>query len=174
MAKTSVRWRQNDESKWNQIDPKTHPAPPDLFMPPQPPSISTLLGPWVNRNIDDRKHQSTNSDKDPTFAHPMTVDDADGQKGENGRIFLIFFDGHPKPQFRIHYLHWLMRRIPNESSERIKRKDGETMTKIEKGNARLSPVDTHSQVADPDSFLYQYSVKSYPRTTDTCVISIRL
>jgi hypothetical protein len=25
-----------------------------------------------------------------------------------------------------------MRRIPNESSERIKRKDGETMTKIEK------------------------------------------
>ena len=169
-----MRWLRNDESTWNQIDPKTHPAPPDLFMPPQPPSLSTLLEPWVNRNIDDRKHQSTKSDKDPTSLIEWQSTTEDCRKGEYGRTLLIIFDGHPKPQFRIHYLHWLMRRIPNESSERIKRKDGETMTKIEKGNARLSPVDTHSQVADPDSFLYQYSVKSYPRTTDTCVIAIRL
>ena len=61
----------------------------------------------------------------------MTVDDEDCRKGENGPIFLIFFDGHPKALRKHHYHHYLIHRVPNEFSERIERKDGETMTKIE-------------------------------------------
>ena len=76
--------------------------------------------------------QSTKWDKDPTFAHRMAVDNGTRPKGENGRIFLIFFDGHPKPLPKPHYHHSLIHRIHNVSSERIKRKYGETMTKIEK------------------------------------------
>ena len=62
----------------------------------------------------------------------MAVDDEDGRKGENGRIFRIFFDGHPKVLPKNHYQHSLIHRMPNEYSKRIEGKDGETMTKIKK------------------------------------------
>jgi hypothetical protein len=54
------------------------------------------------------------------------------RNGENGRILLLFFDDPPKTLRQIQQHHCLNLLIHNESSERIKGKDGETMTKIEK------------------------------------------
>ena len=56
----------------------------------------------------------------------------DRRKGENGPILLIFFDGHPKVLPKNHNPHGPLHCIPYGIIERIERKDGETMTKIEK------------------------------------------
>ena len=54
-----------------------------------------------------------------------------GQNGENGRILRLFFDDLPKPLRQIHCHHCIIVSIPDEI-QRIKRKYGETMTKIGK------------------------------------------
>ena len=56
----------------------------------------------------------------------------DARKGKNRPTLLIFFDDYPKPLPNNHYRHSLIHWMPNEYSERMERKDGETMTKIEK------------------------------------------
>ena len=83
-------------------------------------------------NIRKRKTSINQMGQRTNFAHRMAVDDGRPSKGRKWTALSDFFDGHPKPQFRIHYPHWLIHWMPNESSEIIKRKDGETMTKIEK------------------------------------------
>ena len=97
----------------------------------------------------------------------------DRRKCENERTLLVFFGGHPKPlPKKKHNHHVPLHCIPNGSSERIKRKYVETMTKIEKKKG-ATPLDVPSQAKDPDSFLYEDSAKMNTRKTDTCVISIR-
>ena len=54
------------------------------------------------------------------------------QKGENGRTTMILFNHHRKPLQPYHPIDQIIYLIHKEMSERIKRKHGETMTKIEK------------------------------------------
>ena len=170
-----------NEKKRNQSNrQKTHHGPSsDLFTQPQSQHESTLT-PWVRPMINALICQSTKWDKDPpTFAHRMAVDDdEDGRKGENGPIFLIFFDGHPKPLPKNHYNHSLIHRIPNECSEKIKRKDGETMTKIEK---RKGTTLTFGRPFPSDGFghvsLWRFSQNQpknngYMRHFNTVVMSV--
>ena len=93
---------------------------------------------------------------------------------ENGWFLLCIFDDHPKAFQQNHHHHSVIRFISNERSERFKRKQGETVTKIKKGSVQHSPAEAHSPAADPETFLYQYSTNPYPRTSHTSVMSIRL
>ena len=54
------------------------------------------------------------------------------EMGKNGKILLLFFDGPPKTLRQIHHHHCIAVLMHDERSEIIKRKYGETMTKIEK------------------------------------------
>ena len=53
--------------------------------------------------------------------------------GENGRILLLFFDGPPTTLRQINPHHCIEGSKPDDTRERIKGKDCETMTKIEIG-----------------------------------------
>ena len=64
------------------------------------------------------------------------------QRDENGRNHKIFTDGPPTPQQPTHHQHCLIQSIPDEMSERIKRKHGETMTKIKKRTVHDSHLRT--------------------------------
>jgi len=123
---------------------------------------------------DKERHQSTKWEEEAVDSHRTPADDGTCPKGRKWRIQLIFSDDHPNAYQHNHHHHSVIRFISNERSDRFKRKQGETVTKIKKGSVQHSPADAHSQAADPESFLYQYSTNPYPRTTHTSVIAIRL
>ena len=139
-----MRWSRNVNLKIRQKRPNTHPCPTDLLTPPQSHSRSTLTIPWVYSMIDDIKcdNQSnggTMGQLIPIEEHSTTEHD---QNGENDRILWILDDGPPKPLQPTHHHHCLMQSIPDGLSERIKRKHGETMTKMEKKTAHDSHLWT--------------------------------
>jgi hypothetical protein len=96
------------------------------------------------------------------------------QTDENGQNLQNFTDGPPTPQQPTHHHHCLIQSTPDKMSKRIKRNNGETMTKMKKGRARLPPPDAHSHATGLDSFLNEYSANIDTGTTDTSVSSIRL
>ena len=124
--------------------PKLTLHPTDLLTaPPQSQSCSTLTIPWVYSMIDDIKcdNQSngTMGQLIPIEEHSTTEHD---QTGENDRILLLFFDIPPKTLRQIHHHHCIAVLMHDERSERIKRKHGETMTKMEKKTAHDSHLRT--------------------------------
>ena len=64
------------------------------------------------------------------------------QRDENGRNLQIFTDSPPKPLQPTHHHHCLIQSIPDKMRERIKRKHGETVTKMKKRTAHDSHLRT--------------------------------
>jgi hypothetical protein len=64
---------------------------------------------------------------------------------ENGRNLQIFVDGPLTPLQPTHHHHCLIQSIPDERCKRIKRNNGETMTKITKRTAH----DSHQRTPIP-------------------------
>ena len=173
-GKTSVRWSRNVKKKNRQNRPKTH---LDRFTPSQPNRSSSQTY-WVSPIVEKERRQSTKWDKEPTSLIKWQSTTEDCRKGENGRILLIFFDGHPKPQTKPHHYHPLMHRITKEFSERIERKDGETMTKIEKRRrttltfGRPFPSEGSGLVSLRIRYAFQHKNNGYIHHFNTGVMNV--
>ena len=89
-----------------------------------------------------KKRQSIKWDNGTVDPHRRALNNRARPKGENGRILRIFTDSPPKPLQPTHNHHCLIQSIPVVLSERIKRKDGETMTKIKKRTVHDSHLRT--------------------------------
>jgi hypothetical protein len=86
--------------------------------------------------------QSIKWDNGTVDPHRRALNNGARPKGKNGRILRIFADGPPKPLQPTHHHHCLMQSMSDGMSERIKRKHGETMTKMEKKTAHDSHLRT--------------------------------
>ena len=127
-GRTSVRWSRNDKKKKRQNGPKTQ---IDRFTPLQP-NRSSFQTYWVPPEFDRERRQSTKWDKNLEHNHRKLADDAMLETAKMDGFFWIFSDHHPKPFQHDHLHHCVILFISNDYSERIKRKHGETVTKIEK------------------------------------------
>ena len=90
----------------------------------------------------DNQSNETKTQYSPIEEQSMTEQD---QRDENGRNLQILDDGPPMPQQPAQHHHCLIQTIPDKRSERIKRKHGETMTKMEKRTA----YDSHLRTPTP-------------------------
>jgi hypothetical protein len=109
-----------------------------------------------------KKRQSIKWDNGTVDPHRRALNNRARPKGENGRILRIFTDSPPKPLQPTHNHHCLIQSIPVVLSERIKRKDGETMTKIKKRTVH----DSHLRTPTPtQQFRPRFSTTTDPIST---------
>ena len=176
MKPLTVKNKRERASKMKKEKPfqPTKNSPWTILRPLYAAPISTSINPntlstshywWIDTPIN-QIWQRTNFEWQSTTEHD--------QRAKMDRFFWFFstaIQRHYQGTTSIiaNYNTFLMN-IEKESKEKMVR----PWRKSKKGSARHSPLDAHSKAKDSDSFLYEDSVKINPRTTDTCVIAIRL
>ena len=168
-GKTSVRWSRNDKMKNRQNDQKLtltasrHPNQTD-----PPPKHIEYLQHSIKKDVNQPNGTNNQHSLIEWQSTTRTV-----ERAKMDRFFWFFSTviqrhyGNTTTTITL-FIEFLMNSA-KESKEKMVR----PWRKSKKGSARLSPVDAPSQAKDPSLFLYEYSAKSNPRTTDTCVIAIR-
>jgi hypothetical protein len=106
-------------------------APSSVTTPPQHIHPSPKHHEYLQWSVNNCDNQSNGRKNRYSIIECRLTTEHD-RNGENGRILLLFFDDPPKILRQIQQHHCLKLSMHDESSERIKGKDGETMTKIEK------------------------------------------